>query len=106
MFNSIDKKREYERIWYQKNKEKRKKINNEWRKRNCSKLTDFKKTLSCSVCGESDYRCLDFHHRNQSEKESEVSTMSYYMSFEKVINEASKCDVLCANCHRKLHREL
>lgn len=73
----------------------RKKTNSNW----YSKL---KQNLSCCVCGESEPECLDFHHINSDEKESDVNKLRNY-SKEKLIGELNKCACLCANCHRKYH---
>lgn len=57
------------------------------------------------MCGESDIRCLDFHHRDPATKLSGINKMirdNY--SMEVVEAEIAKCDVICANCHRKLDR--
>lgn len=65
-------------------------------------LQELKKTLKCVRCGESDWRCLDFHHRKPSQKEHGVCQMPYYgYSKTRILKEIAKCDVLCANCHRK-----
>lgn len=59
--------------------------------------------LSCQ-CGENHPATLDFHHRNPMEKESEVGKMlGDLRSKESILLEISKCDVMCANCHRKHH---
>ena len=58
------------------------------------------KSCGCIICGEKDPCCLDFHHLR--DKEFEIGqTMD--VTVEKLNNEANKCVVLCANCHRKLH---
>jgi hypothetical protein len=60
--------------------------------------------LKCSICLESDPACLDFHHRDPSQKEGKVSEMVKGMrSKESILAEVAKCDVLCSNCHRKHH---
>jgi Fe-S-cluster-containing dehydrogenase component len=59
--------------------------------------------MKCLKCGESDIACLDFHHRNPAEKDGNVVHMARYGNVEKALAEAAKCDVLCSNCHRKLH---
>jgi hypothetical protein len=64
---------------------------------------EIKKTLSCLKCGESRWWVLDFHHRDPSEKEGDVSLLVRRGSKEKILNELDKCDVLCSNCHRDLH---
>lgn len=59
---------------------------------------------SCKECGENHPAVLDFHHRDPSTKISEVGTMvKERKSQEKILAEIEKCDVLCANCHRKHH---
>lgn len=53
------------------------------------------------ACGESDISCLDFHHI-EGKKGGDIypTRATNRKRFEK---EISKCVVLCANCHRKLH---
>ena len=61
---------------------------------------------SCSKCPESHIACLDFHHRNPKEKDFAVSrAIDRKCSKEKILKEIAKCDILCSNCHRKLHWE-
>jgi hypothetical protein len=57
---------------------------------------------SCAVCGESNPACLDYHHKNPEEKLFPICT-AYNHSVKEVLAEIEKCEVLCANCHRKLH---
>jgi hypothetical protein len=58
----------------------------------------------CSSCGEDHPACIDFHHRDENKKELDVSkAVRYGWSKERILKEVVKCDVLCANCHRKLH---
>jgi hypothetical protein len=67
-------------------------------------LIDYKKTKTCSHCHEDDYRCLSFHHFD-SNKEDIVSNMvSRGNSLQKILEEINKCMVLCANCHRIVHK--
>jgi hypothetical protein len=72
------------------------------RQKNAAYLREYKKTQSCSKCGISDYRVLDFHHLDPAEKEIEVSCMGSF-SIENLMKEIKKCIVLCANCHRIEH---
>lgn len=66
-------------------------------------LNKFKKKLSCS-CGENHISCLDFHHRDRTKKEISIATaVNKGWSPKRIKKELEKCDVLCANCHRKLH---
>lgn len=61
---------------------------------------DFKKTLKCP-CGEADPRCLDFHHIDPTTKKNLVSVLAWAGSMKSLLAEIEKCEVQCANCHRK-----
>ncbi len=75
--------------------------------RNREWFTELKKTLSCEHCGEDHPAVLQFHHTDPSKKELGVSDMiNQGSSRRRVQNEIAKCDVLCANCHFKLHYNL
>jgi len=85
------------RTWIYKHNRDRLKKKKEW-------FVDIKKTLYCSKCGEDDFRCLDFHHKDAGSKEMSLANMIAWGSSKKRISdEVAKCSVLCANCHRKLH---
>jgi len=61
----------------------------------------------CVRCDESDPACLDYHHRDDAAKEMTVSEMvTYGYSKAKLRAEMAKCNLLCANCHRKEHYEI
>ena len=83
-------------------KQKNKHINDErikWFK-------EYKSTLKCSKCDENHPATLDFHHRNKNEKKETISNLVWSRgSIKALLKEIEKCDVLCANCHRKLHWE-
>lgn len=58
----------------------------------------------CSRCAEMDPACLDFHHESPSDKEMAVNKMiPYGYSKADIEAEIGKCQLLCANCHRKEH---
>lgn len=65
-------------------------------------ILEHKNTHPCSECGEADPRCLDFHHRDESTKEFNLSEHKGRSASE-VEKEIQKCVMLCANCHRKEH---
>lgn len=54
-------------------------------------------------CGESDYCCLDFHHTDPSSKDLSVNSLVRKSNKQRLLKEFAKCDVVCANCHRKIH---
>ena len=63
-------------------------------------LFEYKRTQSCVDCGEDDPIVLDFDHRSQKNKTASVAQLTNY-SWTKVLKEIEKCDVRCANCHRR-----
>lgn len=63
-------------------------------------LASFRK--ECVQCGEDDPVVLDFHHRDPTQKRFQLTgSLCYSRSRESLLKEIAKCDVLCANCHRK-----
>jgi len=62
----------------------------------------YKATLKCKHCPEREPCCLDFHH-NSDDKEANVATLVHKGNKERLLKEIAKCDVVCANCHRKIH---
>lgn len=60
------------------------------------------KQVGCAVCGETDYSCLDFHHMDPEEKDFNLSSGVNHTTLD-LLNELSKCHVVCSNCHRKIH---
>ena len=97
----------YGRVWYRKNAEQVK-ARKEIRQREIRQwFEEHKLTLACQGCGENHPATLDFHHRNPSEKEVSITDAVHNgWSIEHLQREIKKCDVLCANCHRRLHRAL
>ena len=60
----------------------------------------------CIRCGYNKYpEVLEFHHRDPSQKDFNVSSKGHSRSWERVKAEIEKCDLLCANCHRELRVE-
>lgn len=70
--------------------------------RNYRIIRMYKTRRGCVDCGELDFCCLDFDHRD---KESKSFTIAQCMTkhIKAIIREARKCDVRCSNCHRKRH---
>lgn len=105
--NNQDKMREYRRDYYQRNKESEKARISARSKELKQWMRSLKSTLSCSTCGENHPYCLEFHHLDSGEKDMAVSqAIVNGWSKERVLDEISKCQVLCANCHRKVHHPI
>jgi hypothetical protein len=60
----------------------------------------------CVDCGERDVRCLEFDHLDPAAKIAEVTVLlRLNAAWKRVQAEIAKCDVRCANCHRKVTAE-
>ena len=59
----------------------------------------------CSRCGyQRNHAALEFHHREPSEKSFQLDLRSLSnRRWSKIEEEATKCDLLCANCHAEEH---
>jgi hypothetical protein len=68
---------------------------------NRRKIFEYYKTHPCIDCGESDPMVLEFDHRDGVDKLDNVSTMVRDYSWGNILKEIKKCDVRCANCHRR-----
>jgi hypothetical protein len=88
--------------WYMRNRKERIALAKQQRLNDREWFQNLKQQLVCIRCGESESCCLDFHHRDPSTKLGTVSNL-YQKGRKAVLEEIKKCDVLCANCHRKLH---
>lgn len=64
-------------------------------------IVEYLLTHPCVDCFEADIRCLDFDHvRGNKFKNISIMKNQTY-SLEKIKEEIEKCEVRCANCHRK-----
>ena len=97
---------ESKKEWYSKDKNKAKTILDAGNRKKDLALfvLEIKNNSFCKECGENHISTLDFHHRDSSEKDFDISLMAGLGKSKKLIlEEIEKCDVLCSNCHRKLH---
>jgi hypothetical protein len=93
----------YRKNHYEKHKDKYVLKAAQWRQKERGFIQDLKSELGCRYCGENHPACLDFHHRDSSEKSYTIGKKAGAVSRKSIEFELSKCDVVCANCHRKLH---
>lgn len=97
--------KEYSKGHYDKNKKyyikKAKSHTKRYKKQAQKTLFEFKLSNPCVQCGIDDPRVLEFNHINPSEKEHNIADMiNHGYSINNILKEVSKCEVLCANCHR------
>lgn len=67
-----------------------------------AEIRNWKLDKKCVRCPENHPACLELHHLDRSQKDFTPSAAS---SFTRFLEEAAKCEILCANCHRKEHNE-
>jgi hypothetical protein len=92
---------------YNNNKEVTLKRNKRNKKKNLEWYVNYKSKLKCVNCGEDHPACLEFHHIDPNKKDFNISiNIRSTYSVNKILREIEKCDILCANCHRKLHYEM
>lgn len=74
----------------------------ERRDRNRKFVFEYLVAHPCVKCGEKDPVVLTFDHIDPSKKEFSIAVAAQKtMSLNKIKNEISKCNVLCANCHHR-----
>ena len=108
---NLKKNREVARLkakrWRDANRQQVRKRNYErWLKasrRNRRFVDAYKNAMGCVDCGERDPIVLDFDHR-RGQKRLRVSSMrAQGWPLVTIVEEIKKCEVRCANCHRRRH---
>jgi hypothetical protein len=71
------------------------------------KVLEYLQSHPCIDCGEADPVVLEFDHRDGTEKIRAVASLiTDNCGWEKIAAEIEKCDVRCANCHRRRTAEV
>lgn len=115
----IDKK-QYFKNYYKLNKIELKHNISQWQKENKQKVNEYKrknkaankkilldyildfKHMHPCQCGETYHKCLDFHHL-KDKVACIPKLLSNSVKLDTLKKEIEKCNVVCSNCHRKLH---
>ena len=92
-------KRDRER--YLNDKKKHRSWNTKRRDKYYDMVTAYLHKHPCVDCGEADPIVLEFDHRDPEIKDGEVTKLLSYASWDRIVIEMEKCDVVCSNCHRK-----
>lgn len=108
MVRDTEKQKQSKRNWYLKHKEITKERSKRSKYKRREVTTEFfnrlKDKYPCSVCKETNYACLEFHHLDSSTKEGNISHLKRKDYFGNILfDEITKCCILCKNCHAKLH---
>jgi len=72
-----------------------------YRDRNRALVNNFLREHPCVDCGITNPIVLEFDHRDPTQKEHEIARLIADASWERLKQEIEKCDVRCANCHRR-----
>jgi hypothetical protein len=67
-----------------------------------AEVLDQLRSVPCADCGERFAQCsMDFDHRDPATKLARVTSMVGRAGLQRILAEAAKCDIVCANCHRR-----
>lgn len=97
--------RKYDKDYYISNKDKIQSRNKAYKHKIRKWFREYKKNLECETCGEIHYACLEFHHYKKKKDKAVSNMVGQGYSKNTILKEISKCKVLCANCHRKVHHK-
>jgi hypothetical protein len=97
--------RDYNKIYYGKHKatvNRNRYLNGiRYRTRNRKGLLSYLRQHPCVDCREADTRVLEFDHV-RGKKENNISNLVREgWSWQRILSEIAKCEVRCANCHRR-----
>ena len=74
------------------------------RKRLVDLVSEHKSALGCKYCPETFPAALDLHHIDPKQKVATVRQLCDRTArAETLLAEMAKCEVVCSNCHRKIH---
>ena len=74
-------------------------------KKNKAFVDRLKRMFNCVDCGESEPVVLEFDHVRGKKKKAIADMVSHSYSIETIKEEIRKCEIRCANCHRKKTHE-
>jgi hypothetical protein len=94
----------YQKQHYELNREdylqKRVAYHTEIDRKNRVKMLEYLHLHPCIDCGEADVRVLEFDHLH-SKKANIAQMFADSYRWEKILKEIEKCEVRCANCHKR-----
>lgn len=99
----------YMKQWYDKETSQRREVANASRNIKRSeyraKIKEYLRNHPCIDCGNSDIEVLEFDHKDASTKLFAIGeNITKGLGWDRIFTEMKKCDVRCANCHRKKTR--
>jgi hypothetical protein len=99
--------KEYNKHWYQANKEPRKLVEKAVANKRKNRLEKRHWLITrlggaCEGCGEDDIAVLDVHHTDPSLKHNSQKQLTDY-AWDDLLGKAHTLQLFCSNCHRKHH---
>lgn len=92
---------EYHREYYQANKQRRREINKKSVDAKMQRIAKIKLERGCIDCGYNKHpHALDFDHVTGVKEFSLAHVRLHNYAWSKIEEEITKCEVVCANCHR------
>ena len=93
-----------ERIaYYKTHRDQELKRNKAWKRSRIKQMWNYLKEHSCVDCGEKDYIVLEFDHVRGNKINAVTTLVRDGRPWSIVEQEIEKCEVRCANCHRRRH---
>lgn len=89
--------------WYKNNPNRIVERNCDNRHKFIESIRDMKSSVGCVRCSEKHPACLEYHHVDPTDKSFSIGEGIYKYGKSTILNEIEKCEVLCSNCHKKLH---
>lgn len=106
MYKDKERQRIYQKEWYKRNKDKHvfnvRQNEKRYIVRAMSFIRNYLLDHPCVDCGETDWVVLDFDHVRGTKLHNVSNLIQNGFSLDKIKLEISKCDVRCANCHRRV----
>jgi hypothetical protein len=79
----------------------------DWSRRQIQERKDYvnrhKAERGCKNCDERDPIVLDLHHTDDNKEATVSKLVNRRKPWKLIFDELDKCEVLCANCHRRHH---
>lgn len=98
-------KRDYDKRWYANRtpEQKAEKVRRATERKHQlrTQVFEYLKTHPCIDCGETDPIVLEFDHIHDTKTSNIADMVGQGTGFAKILTEIAKCEVRCANCHRR-----
>ena len=97
-YKDPDRQRQAQREWARRNSSTR--DSGQTRRKRVAYVQNLKATTPCMDCHNTwPYYVMQFDHNGTAEKVGGINYLLRYGTFEQVLEEIDKCDLVCGNCH-------